>query len=67
MKMTTTWSRLCPDTIQGEKIAVLTVYSSMDRQEIDELEQSLYRMMGSAVVSDVKEESCSEMQKKALK
>lgn len=56
MKVTTTFSRLCPDTIQGEKIAILTVYSSMNKQEIDELEQSLYQIIGNGVISEVKEQ-----------
>lgn len=56
MKVTTTFSRLSPDTIQGEKVAILTVYSSMNKQEIDELEQSLYQTIGTAVVSEVKEQ-----------
>lgn len=56
MKVTTTFSRLCPDTIQGEKIAILTVYSSMNKQEIDELEQSLYQIIGNGVISGVKEQ-----------
>lgn len=56
MKVTTTFSRLTSDTIQGEKIAILTVYSSMNKQEIDELEQSLYQTIGTAVISEVKEQ-----------
>ena len=56
MKVTTTFSRLSPDTIQGEKVAILTVYSSMNKQEIDELEQSLYQTIGNGVVSVVKEQ-----------
>ena len=56
MKVTTTFSRLTPDTIQGEKIAILTVYSSMNKQEIDELEQSLYQKIGSGVIDEVKEQ-----------
>ena len=56
MKVTTTFSRLNPDTVQGEKIAILTVYSSMNKGEIDELEQSLYQAIGSGVVSEIKEQ-----------
>jgi hypothetical protein len=56
MKVTTTFSRLNPDTIQGEKIAILIVYSSMNNQEIDELEQSLRQTIANGVVSEVKEQ-----------
>ena len=56
MKVTTTFSRLNPDTIQGEKVAILTVYSSQNKEEIDELEQSLWQTIGSGVVSVVKEQ-----------
>lgn len=56
MKVTTTFSRLNPDTIQGEKVAILTVYSSQNKEEIDELEQSLRQTIGSGVVSVVKEQ-----------
>lgn len=56
MKVTITFSRLNPDTIQGEKVAILTVYSSQNKEEIDELEQSLRQTIGSGVVSVVKEQ-----------
>lgn len=56
MKVTTTFSRLNPDTIQGEKVAILTVYSSQNKEEIDELEQSLWQTIGSAVVGEIKEQ-----------
>ena len=56
MKVTTTFSRLNPDTIQGEKLAILIVYSSQNKGEIDELEQSLQQTIGIGVVSVVKEQ-----------
>ena len=56
MKVTTTFSRLSPDTIQGEKVAILTVYSSQNKEEIDELEKSLWQTLGNGVVSVVKEQ-----------
>lgn len=56
MKVTTTFSRLSPDTIRGEKVAILIVYSSQNKEEIDELEQSLWQTIGNGTISEVKEQ-----------
>ena len=37
MKCMQTWKRLKPDTINGNSIEVITVYHSMDADEVEEM------------------------------
>jgi len=57
MKCVTTYERLMPDTICGEGIKLTQVYTSFDIREIDELEESLKKAIGSGVVFECKESS----------
>ena len=41
MKVTQTWKRNMPTTLQGESITLTTVYSSFDKSEIDDLEKNM--------------------------
>lgn len=41
MKVTQSWKRNEPDTMSGESITLVTVYSSYDKAEIDDLEQKM--------------------------
>jgi hypothetical protein len=41
MKITQSWKRNQPSTLAGESITLITTYSSMDKAEIDELEQKM--------------------------
>lgn len=41
MKVTQSWKRNEPDTISGESITLTTIYSSFDKEEIDDLEQKM--------------------------
>ena len=45
MKVTQTWKRNMPSTLGGESITLKTVYSSFDKQEIDDLEQKMPKGM----------------------
>ena len=56
MKVTTTFRRLKPDTLNGDSVAVTTVYSSFNRSEIDSLEETLERTIGFCVVQEFGEE-----------
>lgn len=38
MKQFNTYERLTPDTVNGESLKVITIYSSQDKAEIDSLE-----------------------------
>ena len=41
MKIIQSWKRNTPSTTQGESITVATTYSSLDKGEIDNLEQRM--------------------------
>jgi len=41
MKITQSWKRNTPSTMTGESITLITVYSSFDKAEIDNLEQNM--------------------------
>ena len=41
MKITQSWKRNQPSTLTGESITLITTYSSMNKDEIDELEQKM--------------------------
>lgn len=56
MKATTTYRRLKPDTLNGDSVAVTTVYSSFDRSEIDSMEETFKRTIGACVVQEFGEE-----------
>lgn len=52
MKTFTTFRRLQPNTVEGERIEVKTVYSSHNIEEIDEIEEKLKADVGDGVVVD---------------
>ena len=41
MRITQSWHRNEPDTISGYSITLTTVYSSKDKDEIDDLEKNM--------------------------
>ena len=41
MKCYSSWKRNNPDTVKGESITLTMVFSSFDKEDIDELEKSL--------------------------
>ena len=41
MKVTQRWKRNMPSTLGGESITLTTVYSSFDKEEIDDLERQM--------------------------
>ena len=45
MRITQAWARNEPDTIRGESITLVTVYSSFDKSEIDDLEKTMPKGM----------------------
>ena len=51
MKVTVHYERYDPDTVLGEKIEVRVVYSSMDKKEIDRVEQNLQESIGAGIVA----------------
>ena len=53
MKCFTQYTRLSPDTINGEKLVVTATYSSFDKSEIDELEKKLNDTIAFGIQADV--------------
>ena len=53
MKVTQSWKRNRPSTAAGESITLTTVYSSLDKREIDELEANMPK--GIMIAEDRKE------------
>ena len=51
MKQLITFERLEADTIRGEAIMIKQVISSFDKQEIDDLEQTLSKTIGTALIT----------------
>ena len=49
MNTVITWRRLEPDTIDGEKIIVETVFSSFDKKEIDAIQREFENVYGGGV------------------
>ena len=49
MKATTTFERLIPTTADGELIKVTTIYSSFDKEEIDNLQADLQKAIGAGI------------------
>lgn len=45
MKIFQTWKRNMPDSISGESITLTIIYSSFDKNEIDELESRMPKGM----------------------
>lgn len=43
MKITQSWRRNDPSTLSGESITLTVVYSSFDKNEIDELEKNMVK------------------------
>lgn len=41
MKVVQSWKRNSPDTVTGESITLTVLYSSFDKEEIDELEKNM--------------------------
>ena len=41
MKVVQSWKRNTPDTVTGESITLTVLYSSFDKEEIDELEKNM--------------------------
>ena len=50
MKITTSWRRLEPDTIGGEKLKVEIIYSSNRKSEIDDLEKQMVEKWGRGII-----------------
>lgn len=50
MKCSFHWRRLKEDTIGGHKIEVRTVYSSMMKNEIDNLEKQMEETWGKGII-----------------
>ena len=50
MNCTVTWKRLKPDTLSGEKIEVKMVYSSMNKDAIDNLEKEMAEKWGRSAI-----------------
>ena len=53
MKSYTTWKRNKPDTITGESLTITIVYTSFNKEDIDELEK---RLPAGMTVSEYKRE-----------
>ena len=49
MKATTTSKRLMPTIADGERIKVTTIYSSFDKEEIDNLQADLQKAIGAGI------------------
>lgn len=49
MKATTTFERLNPTTADGDLIKVTTIYSSFDKEEIDNLQADLQKAIGAGL------------------
>lgn len=49
MKTTITFERLMPTTADGELIKVTTLYSSFDKEEIDNLQKDLQKSIGAGI------------------
>ena len=56
MKAFAQYKREEPDTILGEKITIITTYSSFDKEEIDEIEQYCKENIGNGLFADIREE-----------
>ena len=52
MNIFTTYKRLMPTTVNGDAIAITTVYSSFNPAEIDELEQQCRDTIGTGVLQN---------------
>ena len=49
MKATTTFERLNPTTVNGDMIKVTTLYSSFNKEEIDNLQADLQKSIGAGI------------------
>lgn len=49
MKSITTFERLMSTTADGELIKVTTIYSSFDKEEIDNLQKELQKTIGAGI------------------
>ena len=49
MKVITTFERLMPTTADGELIKVTTLYSSFNKEEIDNLQADLQKTIGAGI------------------
>ena len=59
MKVTISWHRDKPDTVNGDKLIVTQVYSSWNQSEIDAMEKTMQLQYGSGTVveyGEIKEE-----------
>ena len=54
MKCFTQYRRELADTVNGEKIIVTTIYSSFDKEEIDNLEEQLKEKIQSGLIYELK-------------
>lgn len=50
----TTYKRMNPDTVNGNMIILQTVYSSFDRDEIDALEKTFKKNIGTGLITEYK-------------
>ena len=50
MKCTIQWRRKKPDTISGEKMEVKILYTSMFKDEIDDLEKQMVEKWGRGII-----------------
>ena len=52
MKVNCTWNTIEVSTVNGYAVQVITTYSSFDKNEIDELIESLKDKIGTALIVD---------------
>lgn len=53
MKQFNTYERLTPDTVNGESLKIITIYSSRDKAEIDSLEALYEKAYGIGISREV--------------
>ena len=53
MKSLITYERLLPDTISGERIRVISTYSSFNKAEIDKYEEWCKKYIHEGIVGEV--------------
>lgn len=70
MKQFNTYERLTPDTVNGESLKVMTIYSSRDKAEIDSLEALYEKTYGIGtsreVIGELVRFPDKEIRKKAI-
>ena len=56
MQIFTRYKRLLPDTVNGERLQVTTIYASYNKAEIDSLEETMKQTVGSGIVQTFEED-----------